>query len=279
MRFLLLFLLSGTAFGQGTVSSTCIWSGSVADCLPSDGLLLRDQRDLRLGEATANGSNYVALQAPSTLAADVTLTLPADDGNNFEVLTTDGSGALDFAQITSPSYFSTGAEVTQSLPGVVKSAGQLKGTNTNDAAATGYVGEIISNNGAGAPTSASTANAATSGNWANIASASLTAGEWDVSVTGVLISGGGTFTANAGSPMVVTTTSTPGATGTVNYYTLINVQANTGVTTAGQIGATYSMPSVRFSFASTTTIYVHGNTTYSSTLPTWAATIVARRIR
>jgi len=99
MRFLFLFLLSSTAFGQGTVSSTCIWSGSVADCLPASGLLLKNQRDLRLGEASANGSNYVALQAPASIASDFTLTLPSDDGDASEVLGTNGSGVLDWTFI------------------------------------------------------------------------------------------------------------------------------------------------------------------------------------
>lgn len=40
--------------------------------------------------------------------------------------------------------FASGAEVTQSVRGVVKSAGQLKATNTNDTAGTGYVGEMVS---------------------------------------------------------------------------------------------------------------------------------------
>lgn len=116
---LLLFLFSTIAVGQGTVSSTCIWSGTIADCLPADGLLLRNQRDLRLGEDTTNGSNYVALQAPASIASDYTLTLPADDGDSSEILGTNGSGALDWTLINSPSFFTTGAAATNSAYGVV----------------------------------------------------------------------------------------------------------------------------------------------------------------
>jgi hypothetical protein len=96
MRFLILFLLSNISYGQGTVSSTCIWSGTVADCLPTDGLLLRNQRDLRLGEGS-NGPDYVAIQAPASLSSSYTLTTPADDGNNLEFLQTNGSGVLSWA--------------------------------------------------------------------------------------------------------------------------------------------------------------------------------------
>jgi hypothetical protein len=52
---------------------------------------------IRLGEATANGSNYVAIQAPASLAANVTYTLPTADGTNGQVLTTNGSGTLSWA--------------------------------------------------------------------------------------------------------------------------------------------------------------------------------------
>ena len=138
MRFLLLFLLSSSAFGQGTVSSTCVWSGSVADCLPSGGLLLRNQRDLRLGEANANGSNYVALQAPAALAANVTLSLPADDGDAGEVLGTNGSGDLDWTLINNANVGASAAiagskivTATTSVAGVVDTSAQsLAGVKT-----------------------------------------------------------------------------------------------------------------------------------------------------
>ncbi len=53
--------------------------------------------EIRLPEDTDNGSDYVAIKAPSTLAASYTLTLPADDGNSGEVLSTNGSGTLSWA--------------------------------------------------------------------------------------------------------------------------------------------------------------------------------------
>jgi hypothetical protein len=52
---------------------------------------------IRLGEATANGTNYVGIQAPASLAANVTYTLPTADGTNGQVLTTNGSGTLSWA--------------------------------------------------------------------------------------------------------------------------------------------------------------------------------------
>jgi hypothetical protein len=52
------------------------------------------QGDLRLQDTT--GGEYVALQAPGTVSASYTLTLPAADGTSGQALVTDGSGALSF---------------------------------------------------------------------------------------------------------------------------------------------------------------------------------------
>jgi microcystin-dependent protein len=58
---------------------------------------LNSQSDIRFGDA--DSSNFVALQAPATVAANLTLTLPAADGSSGQALTTNGSGALSFATI------------------------------------------------------------------------------------------------------------------------------------------------------------------------------------
>jgi hypothetical protein len=52
---------------------------------------------IRLFEDTDNGTNYIALQAPAALATNVTLTLPDNDGAATQVLATDGSGVLSWA--------------------------------------------------------------------------------------------------------------------------------------------------------------------------------------
>lgn len=52
---------------------------------------------IKFSEPTSGGSNGVILKGPATnLAADVTLTLPDNDGDNGQVLQTDGSGNLSF---------------------------------------------------------------------------------------------------------------------------------------------------------------------------------------
>ena len=55
---------------------------------------LQAQGDLRF--ADSDSSNWVAFQAPSTIAADVTWTLPAADGSSNQALSTNGSGTLSW---------------------------------------------------------------------------------------------------------------------------------------------------------------------------------------
>ena len=56
---------------------------------------LQAQGDLRF--ADSDSSNYVAFQAPSTVASNLTWTLPATDGSASQVLTTNGSGTLSWS--------------------------------------------------------------------------------------------------------------------------------------------------------------------------------------
>jgi hypothetical protein len=52
------------------------------------------QGDVRFEDTT--GGQYVALQAPSTVATNVTFTLPGVDGSAGQALVTDGTGVLSF---------------------------------------------------------------------------------------------------------------------------------------------------------------------------------------
>lgn len=55
--------------------------------------------ELRFRELDANGTNYVGFKAASSIASNTMWTLPAADGTNNQVLTTNGSGILSW---TSP---------------------------------------------------------------------------------------------------------------------------------------------------------------------------------
>ena len=58
-----------------------------------------NQGSFRFYEGTGGGSNYVQVNAPSTLAANYVLTLPVDDGTPSQVLATDGSGVLSWMTV------------------------------------------------------------------------------------------------------------------------------------------------------------------------------------
>ena len=73
----------GTAFGG---SANLVWDGT--------NFVIGAQGDLRLSDTT--GGEYVGLQAPGTVSASYTLTLPAATGTADQILVTDGSGNLSF---------------------------------------------------------------------------------------------------------------------------------------------------------------------------------------
>lgn len=57
------------------------------------------QTNINLKE-TGAGSDYITIQAPATIAAAYTLTLPTTDGNSGEYLQTNGSGVLTWATVS-----------------------------------------------------------------------------------------------------------------------------------------------------------------------------------
>ena len=65
----------------------------------SGDVVIDNQKDLRFEEATANGDHYVAFQAPASLAANVTWTLPTADSSGTQALQSNGSGTLSWATV------------------------------------------------------------------------------------------------------------------------------------------------------------------------------------
>jgi len=51
---------------------------------------------VNLVEGTSNGTSFITLKAPNSLAGIVTYTMPGTDGSNGQVLSTNGSGTLSF---------------------------------------------------------------------------------------------------------------------------------------------------------------------------------------
>jgi len=59
---------------------------------------------VNLVEGTDNGTSYITLKAPNSLAGIVTYTMPGTDGSNGHVLITDGLGNLSFSQPAASSF-------------------------------------------------------------------------------------------------------------------------------------------------------------------------------
>jgi len=102
----LLKIFNGSTFvhpGAITLGTTPISLGNTATLSiagltdVSTGILsLFDEGSTRYFEASANGSNFVAFKAPTSVAADLTFTLPGADGTAGQVIVTDGNGVLSF---------------------------------------------------------------------------------------------------------------------------------------------------------------------------------------
>jgi hypothetical protein len=101
------------------------------------------QGDLRLQDTT--GGEYVALQAPATLSASYTLTLPADDGTAGQALITDGSGVLSWSSAASGDVYgpasatdnavarfdgTTGKIIQNSVVTIADTTGDMAGVGT-----------------------------------------------------------------------------------------------------------------------------------------------------
>lgn len=71
------------------------------------------QGEIRLYELPANGSNFVALRAPSSIPSDITFTLPASNGSGTQYLANNGSGTLSWS---TPSTGITGSGVAGNIP-------------------------------------------------------------------------------------------------------------------------------------------------------------------
>ena len=72
-------------------------AGTERAVVDSNGLTIQAQGDIRL--ADSDSSNWVALQAASTVSSNLTFTLPSADGSNGQMLQTNGSGTLSFTTV------------------------------------------------------------------------------------------------------------------------------------------------------------------------------------
>ena len=211
--------------------------------------------------------------ASTTFTNNVTLT-DADWFNDLNRLhyTILGDPADAAAARTALSAAGTGAnaDITSmtALTAINRTGGTaIKGTNTNDDAAAGYVGEPITSTIAVGSAVSLTTNVT-----ANVTSISLTAGDWDVS--GVVLMDSG---ATTNITRVTAGTSSTSATAdiTKGYYSHIH----SGYVPGGGQFRAMPLNTSRFSLSGTTTIYLVALANFTVSTCTAYGTISARRVR
>ena len=74
---------------------------------------------LQLREDSDNGSNFVALKSPDSVASNLTFTLPGSDGSANQVLATNGSGTLSFLSTTSTLAGATDSDISSPTSGQI----------------------------------------------------------------------------------------------------------------------------------------------------------------
>lgn len=139
----------------------------------------------------------------------------------------------------------------------------ILGTNTNDSAAAGFVGEEVR-----AAVSSTSFPATTV--FGDLASISLTAGDWDVSVNLLGLPNGATWTQFETGISITSGNSSTGLVGGDND--------SVGIPGA-TVNQSICVPTYRMSFSTTTTVYLKYMATYSAGTPKAFGRISARRMR
>lgn len=198
-------------------------------------------------QGVSSGVNGIQVLGSSTGNA-VAVQAVGDDTNIPLQLSSKGSGTIT---LNNPTVVS--GTITPTA---------IVGVTTNSNAATGQVGEYVSNSATGV--------SLTSGTNANITSISLTAGDWDVTGTVTFVP------ANTTAPTLMecgisTTSATLAGLGTVNF---LNLSFPTNGSSQGFVA-----PRQRISIAATTTVYLVAVSTFTVSTMTANGFISARRMR
>jgi hypothetical protein len=184
-------------------------------------------------------TQYIAFQAPASISSNVTWTLPSVDGSANFVFKTNGSGTISWTN-----------------------GSQIAGTATNDNASAGNIGEFITSN-----IPFASAISISSSTPTNITSISCTAGDWD-------ICGNVGLTMSAGANPCYGWISTTSA--TIPDLSLVS---EVGLASGNFTTVSMAIPVARFSFSTTTTVYLTGDAVFGSGTAAGYGNIYARRVR
>lgn len=232
---------SNTGIGGATFSPTL-----VAEIGAGDLTLPKTTNQLILGT-----TRTVTITAPTPASSSRTWTLP------------DLSTSPTFAALEGSQTF-TGQKTLSAAAG-----NPIHGTNTNDSASAGYVGEYIES-------LVGVTSHGGSATFVDAASISLTAGDWDVTGIVQIVKNTGTFTSTYFG-IGISTTSGNSSAGLTDGQNAGSDAAVVPVTFTRHIMDT---PVVRVSISSTTTYYLKlYMDTYTSGTPQFACRLSARRVR
>lgn len=142
----------------------------------------------------------------------------------------------------------------------------ILGTDTNDSAVAGWVGELLVQTIASGSAVSLTTTTQT-----DIATITLTPGDWDVCGTIAYAFGAGTVTAY--------TRASIGSTSATIMANNTSWSAGVALTAPGGIDASFAMPTTRFSVASNTPIYLVTQVSFSVNTLSSYGSIRARRVR
>lgn len=233
----------------------------------------------------SDGTGGFTIQAsPLAIADDGTVTSTASlafvtTSGNAAIYLNDGSGNITLGQVglTDYLYFNThtinpGGSATNipiTLIPKGNSSVDLRGTTTNGAAPSGYVGEEV------AAIQSTYTNYTTTATYQNITSITLTAGDWDLDTFFTYSSNSATITAAANAIFVVSTT-TASASGATEG---LNISYVPQAALLGTSKFSDAIPSYRVSITGSTTYYLNSQATFTLGNPQFVGGIRARRIR
>lgn len=237
------------------------------------------------GNLTVTGNQTLAGNAnfsgTLTVAGNANLGANANVGGNLTVLGTSnisgnervggiltvvGNANLQSNANLAGNFVVSTGNITATTGFIRPNAGNgIIGTTSNDSVAAGSVGEYVES------VISASVNFPTSGQYGDLTSISLTAGDWDVSGIWVSIANGATLT---GWGTGISTTAGDSTTG-LTYPT----NRADALVPVGTISATISIPVFRMSLAATTTVYLKYTATYSVATPKCFGRLSARRVR
>ena len=297
-------LAGGTIYNHNTggivinADSSITTSLTTSDTLQIDGdtyhngsVYLNAQNDLRLRDN--DSSHYAAIQAPATISANYTLTLPADDGTSGQTLQTDGSGVLSWASAgTAPDItiaannsanetvypvFVDGATGTQ---GLESDTGLTYNPSTGTLTSTIFVGALTGNVTGNVTGNTSGTSGSTTGNAATataLATGRTIGMTGDVVWTSASFDGSGNVTAAATIQTDAVDIGMLSATGTASSSTFLRGDNSwvtpTDTNTTYSAGTGLSLSSTTFSNTGVTSIVAGSNVSISGA--TGAVTVTA----